>query len=257
MCDGCRSMFSLHDLKVHLGFDLTTEGGQATHLNNRGNRRTTAPVFNINDPSIFFQRCPRRSERVGQAGAMQADEVAPHSLPIVLPYHLGRAQLEDLKDQLLQSWQEHQSRKAKREVQEALNRQSKSHVAPSASSLLRPRDGRNVLLSDDVRRMNVNARIAEKRAAEATAAAAAVLEAPPALRPKPSAPVPSFMRPLQRVSSAGGPSSSRASSAQPQQGSRVTHTDPQAVGGPGKAGRGSAGYVRVSAGQVVPYYVKL
>ncbi|CUG06212.1 Hypothetical protein, putative [Bodo saltans] len=257
MCDGCRSMFTLHDLKVHLGFDAANEGGQAPQLNNRGNRRTTAPAFNINDPSLFFERCPRRTERVSQAGAMQADECAPQSLPIVLPYHLGRAQLEDLKDQLLQSWQEHQARKAKRAAQEILNRQATSHVAPSASSLMRPREGRNVLLPDDVRRMNVNAKIAEKKAAEASAAAAAARDAPPTVRPKPSAPLPSFMRPLQRVGSAGATSSARASSAQPPRGSRVTHTDPQAVDGAGRAGRGSAGYVRVSAGQVVPYYVKL
>lgn len=256
-------MFTLHELKVHLGFDAQQESGQGTQLNNRGNRRTTAPVFNINDPSIFYERCPQRAGRVGSAGAMQADEVAPASLPIVLPYHIGQRQLEDLKDQLLESWQAYHSRKAKEEAQQVLNRQANSHVAPSSSSLMRPREGRNMLVPDDVRRMNATAKAAQQRAAETAAAAAAQHVAPPSVAAKPVPPVPSFMRPLQRLGSAGvgaagGHGSARASSAQPRQGSRVAYVDPQSVNQTGTGGgKGSAGYVRVSAGQPVPYYVKL
>jgi hypothetical protein len=271
MCDGCRGMFFIQDMKTHLGFDQEADGGPGKQLNNRGTRRTTAPAFNLNDPSLFLERCPLRAERVGRAGAMQADEIAPQSLPIILPYHLGRAQLEELKDHLIEAWHDYHTRKAKAATQNVMERNAKAYIAPSASSAVRPREGRNVLLADDVKKMNAAAKKANQQQTQSSAPLNDPVKdhlpvghqrrfadaVPP--RPSSSKPLPAYMRPLQR---GAAPSSHeqlvRPGSAQMPPKSLVAHVDPQSVTQThGGAGRGGAGYVRITSGQVVPLYVKL
>lgn len=261
MCEGCRALFTLPELKIHLSIDRGVEQAQPRDVNNRGNRLSTAPPFNINDPRLFLERCPKRLERFGRAGALRADAVAPESLPIVLPCVMPRQQLETLRQTLLDNWMAFQQRKSKEASAAALQRDEKCAVAPSASSSARPRAGRNMLVDDAVRGMF-------KRTDPVTLPTEA---AAPIVKTRLSVPLrahsggqrgdtaslPSYMQPLRRAdrgASGIAPSTQRASSSQRASSGQVAHVDPQA--GTSRPGRGGGSYVRISNGQVVPIYVR-
>jgi hypothetical protein len=245
-CDGCRQQFTHAEMRAHLSIDAYLEKmkGVAPAMNNRGNRATTAPVVNFNDPQLSIQLCPRRAERTGSAGAGLCDERAPESLPIVLPGPLGRRHLEELKDELLFAWEARQRQRNVEATMAALAKDSGgSHNA------LRPRQGRNVIVGDDVLEMLAK----NDRAAKAPPPAPVAM---PKQSPASKKSLPDFMKPLQRTlrrDSGQRPPAAAAAAAASASPLQPKHHDPQEGGGQ----RPHRGLVVLSAGQVTPVYVRI
>ena len=238
-CDGCRQLFTYAEMKLHLSIDSYLEKmkGSAPAMNPRGNRATTAPLVNFNDPQLTIQLCPRRAERLGRAGAMQCDERAPESLPIVLPAPMGKLQLEQLKDTLLQAWEARKRQTATDATVAGLQKQG------GDSSTLRPREGRNILVDDAVRRMNA----AKDRDMKAAAAKPVAPPLPPA--PLVAKVVPDYMKPLRR--DARPISAQQVPVANGKQ--RNSYHDPQEGGN----ARPHKGLTVLTAGQVTPVYIRM
>jgi hypothetical protein len=238
-CDGCRQQFTYAEMRIHLSIDAYLEKmkGVPPAINNRGNRATTAPVVNFNDPQLSLELCPRRAERIGRAGAMHCDERAPESLPIVLPAPLGRHHLEELKDTLLDAWEARRRQKSTDVTVAALQKE-----AAEATSL-RPRHGRNMLIDDDIRQKN-----AKKNPELKTAAAAAHSANNAPYSVAPTKPLPDYMKPLRRTAR---PQS--ATVAQSRSLAQTTYHDPQEGGNQ----RPYKGLVVLTAGQVTPVYVRI
>lgn len=232
-CDGCHQMFSIADLRIHLSIDqyIASMKDQPAKMNARGNRPTTAPLVNFNDPQLSIQLCPRRGERVASAGATLCDEKAPGSLPVMLPFPAGRWQLVELKNSLMDAWEARQRQKSVEATQAAQRREPKGSMHP-----VRTRDGRNMLVDECVKKMHAKFAVVE-------APPVVPLSLPPAL---PKKPLPDFMKPLQRVREV-------TQQKVPLPAANSRFVDPQAMG----SARPYQKTVVLTSGQIAPVYIRM